>query len=837
MSGPMSGPGTCGEGCGCGCDPAVPQTPEPVTNAPGLSAIGYRVARHGSVKGAILRGLSDHDLPALAGLGARDDADPTIALADGFASMADVLTFYNERIAHESFLRTATERMSVVELSRLIGCRPDPGVAADAWLAFTVEEARTLPRRPAEPVQVHVGTQVQSVPGQDETPVTYETVAPIVARAEWNAVPPVRDAWPTTLQGRTSLTLAGTGHRLARGDRLLLLGPTRAAQASGTDWAVRALADVDEDAGRNTTTVAWESAVGTAIPVAGATVHVFRLRAPMYGHNAPDPRLMSTSGTQLESLADVSAGTWDDFGLPTAHVDLDQAYSEVVTGGWLLVQQAGVTSHLAQATAVAYPSRSDYGLAAKVTRVSLDNALADGDGFTRRECAVRAASEQLPLAPDELTDAVEGDEVVLAAEVPLVAGQPLAIHGPPHGSALGAPVVSEVALVGEGADAVAIADDRTTVRLATPLARSYDRAASTFNANVAPATEGTSVGEVLGSGDATAAGQTFVLKQKPLTWTADASGRESALAVRVDGVLWHRRSTLFEAGPDERVYVLETRDDGTTLVRFGDGVEGARLPTGQANVRADYRTGLGEHGNVRAGQVTTLLSRPLGITAVTNPAAATGGEDPEPLDQARRNAPVTVRTLDRVVSLLDVEDFARAHPGITKASAAWVPAGVARGVVLTVTGPGGSVIDAAAPTLPRLRTALRDAGDPKLPLALLSHRPVPLTIVLRVLPHPDHVTETVLAGVRAGLLAAYGWEARELGQRTSVDEVVAIAHRTPGVVAVDVDVLLRPDAPAGVEVQERVPAHPGGLDADTGEPVGAELLELREEDLSVEVMT
>ncbi|MCD4525973.1 putative baseplate assembly protein [Nocardioides sp. cx-173] len=833
----MSEPGTCADGCGCGCDPVVPQTPEPVDNAPGQSSIGYRVARHSSVKGAILRGLSEHDLPALGGLGARDDVDPTIALADGFAAMADVLTFYTERLAHESFLRTATERFSVVELSRLIGYRPDPGVAADAWLAFTVEEARTLPRRPAEPVAVHVGTQVQSVPGQDEAPVTFETVAPIVARAEWNAVPPARDAWPTTLQGRTSLTLAGTGHRLARGDRMLLLGATRAVQPSGTDWAVRVLVDVAEDARRDTTVVTWQGAIGPAITVAGATVHVFRLRAPMFGHNAPDPRLMSTSGTSLAELADVGAGTWNDFDLPTDEVDLDQAYSEVVTGGWLYVQQAGASAHLAKATAVSHPSRSDFGLAAKVTRVSLDLAFADPPAFARRECTVRAASEELSLAPDELTGAVEGREVVLDAEVSLAAGQPLAVHGPPYGSGAGAPVVSEVVLVAEGADAVTVADGRTTVRLATPLSRSYDRATSSFNANVASATEGVSVGEILGSGDATAAGQAFVLKQRPLTWTADATGRASALDIRVDGVLWRRRPTLFEAGPDERVYVLETRDDSTTLVRFGDGVEGARLPTGQANVRADYRTGLGEDGNVRAGQVTTLLSRPLGVTGVTNPAAATGGEDPEPLDLARRNAPVTVRTLDRVVSLLDVEDFARAHPGITKAGAVWVPTGPARGVVATVTGPGGAVVEASAPTLLRLRSALRDAGDPRLPLALMRHRPVPLTLALRVLPDPDHVAETVVAGVRAGLLAAYGWESRDLGQRTSIDEVVTIAHGAPGVVAVDVDRLRRPDAPAGVEVQERVPVHPGGLDAATGEPVGAELLELREENLSVEVMT
>ena len=40
----------------------------------------------------------------------RDDDDFTIALLDAWATVADVLTFYQERIANESYLRTATER-------------------------------------------------------------------------------------------------------------------------------------------------------------------------------------------------------------------------------------------------------------------------------------------------------------------------------------------------------------------------------------------------------------------------------------------------------------------------------------------------------------------------------------------------------------------------------------------------------------------------------------------------------------------------------------------------------------------------------------------------------
>ena len=83
--------------------------------------------------------------PALRALRTRDDDDFTIGLLDAFACSADVLTFYQERIANESYLRTATERVSLQELGKLIGYRLRPGVAAETWLAFALETPPTPP--------------------------------------------------------------------------------------------------------------------------------------------------------------------------------------------------------------------------------------------------------------------------------------------------------------------------------------------------------------------------------------------------------------------------------------------------------------------------------------------------------------------------------------------------------------------------------------------------------------------------------------------------------------------------------------------------------------------
>ena len=125
--------------CGC-CEGISVETPVPVYNRPGLTALAYRVGTHTQFKQTLLARLSGSGQPALRGLNTREDDDFSIALLDAWATVADVLTFYQERIANEAYLRTATERFSLLELARLIGYELRPGVAASVYLAFTLED-------------------------------------------------------------------------------------------------------------------------------------------------------------------------------------------------------------------------------------------------------------------------------------------------------------------------------------------------------------------------------------------------------------------------------------------------------------------------------------------------------------------------------------------------------------------------------------------------------------------------------------------------------------------------------------------------------------------------
>jgi predicted phage baseplate assembly protein len=250
--------------------------------------------------------------------------------------------------------------------------------------------------------------------------------------------------------------------------------------------------------------------------------------------------------------------------------------------------------------------------------------------------------------------------------------------------------------------------------------------------------------------------------------------------------------SFYQRKPDEHVYTTQTDDDGKTVVHFGDGVHGARLPTGQENVRATYRKGVGTGGNVRSGQLSTLLTRPLGLKGASNPQPATGGDEPETLDSAGENAPITVLVLDRVVSLQDYEDFARGYAGIAKALATWTWDGQTRGVFVTVAGPDGAAI--SDDVIELLTGAIRAAGDPFVPLRVATYRPAFFNVSFKMKVDPAFDKTVVTNAVVDALRSRFGFSARAFGQPVSFSEVVATIQNAAGVVAVDLDVLRRTDS-------------------------------------------
>jgi predicted phage baseplate assembly protein len=213
---------------------------------------------------------------------------------------------------------------------------------------------------------------------------------------------------------------------------------------------------------------------------------------------------------------------------------------------------------------------------------------------------------------------------------------------------------------------------------------------------------------------------------------------------------------------------------------------------------------------VAAGQVSLLMTRPLGVRAVTNPTAPTGADDPETLDDARGNAPLTVLTLDRIVSVRDFEDFAAAFAGVGKAQAAVLWNGERRLVHLTVAGAGGAAVPEGSALLDHLRAAVDAARHVDQPVVVASYEPLAFGLAAGVVVDPAHRDEDVLAAVAAALLAAFSFEARGFGQGVTTAEVLAVMQAVPGVVAVDLDALGGHDPFASPRLLARAARWEGG---------------------------
>ena len=205
--------------CRC-CEGIKTFTPANIENPPSLPSIRYRIGTHGMFKTSMLATISREKYKRrLSRLTTREDNDFAIAIIDAWATIADVITFYQERVANEGFLRTSTERMSVLELARSIGYELGPGVASDTFLAFTLEDNNPS----IEKSIIEACTKVQSIPHQGEAPQTFETIEKIEARPELNEIKANTKLLHIVDRDTNTLYFRGVDTKLRRDDGLLIV--------------------------------------------------------------------------------------------------------------------------------------------------------------------------------------------------------------------------------------------------------------------------------------------------------------------------------------------------------------------------------------------------------------------------------------------------------------------------------------------------------------------------------------------------------------------------------------------------------------------------------------
>jgi predicted phage baseplate assembly protein len=759
----------------CPCGTVV--FPWVICNPDSLSTIAYRSGDYLAFRHRLLQALpGETQLPAWRP-GAQGDL--AVQMMEWWAYLADILTFYNERLANESFLTTAVLPESVNHLVQVLGYRPRPALGASGTLAAILAKNARLP------LTLPAGLQIQSKPWPGQQPQVFEldqqttVTAPDVIVA--NVVPSRQP-----LLGSNFVWLAGKVTGIKAGDRYLLINTT--ALTAGTIIAsawitVSKTSAVTDPLGAPVTQVEFSTSVPAALNAATATNCVL-LRAgqsaPLWGYPVASSVLTASSVDLASTARQITAGSLvlldvNESGQTPTPITVT-SYSEVV---WW-VDNSGNTQQT-----IGSPPASPAPIAFPHAHMSFTAPAGSSiDSATPATVTARwgwtPVGQLVPvLSAADYNYTNGGTALVPAPGSAAFPTTPASVLAEEAGSIGIMGTIKPAAML---AGAVSLTPDAHTPLPGTGLASPIE-----VFFNQMPVTRGKTVlSEVIGSGNPVVAGQDFTLQQSPVTYFLDPAsisgdGFSSTVRVRVNGSLWKEVRSFFNMAGNAPVFVLREDDQEQTHVMFGDGVNGALLPTGANNVVATYRYGAGE-ASPPAETLTVVLTPQPGLKGVRNPLQPTGGAEADPPAKLRMLAPASVLTFDRAVSIDDYATLAATAPGVTKVSADLVFDTAAQRPMVTLWIAGDSGARQA------VEKTLAGVAMPNQGFNLKLAKPSEVTLSLYYVLDPTMDDATVLAGLTAALVdpdqGLFGINVIGINQSVYDSQIEAACLRIPGVLAI-----------------------------------------------------
>jgi len=807
------------------CPCADTQDPQVVSNPPGLATIADRVDDFSGFRRALLEPLEGESSlfgwrPAPGDLGLQP--------LEWWAYLADILTFYNERIANESYLRTAELPANVSAIVALLGYQPRPAIGAKGQIAAIRGTARpheplviapgmpvantATPAVPAKPgVGAKPGVPVQTFEadpatfsGRSDAPIELPPSDALLLAAE--ASPPAAAGGQPDNSLVGSVLLRGNVTSLRAGDELLAIARSWSSSKPGY-WAklsvVSTATEPDPNGGKNTRVVL-------------DAAQLDEVKGWMQEAKAADYRLVrATQAAALwtqpaEETVAIKDVTDSELSVPLSAVVrgiasgglvlLDGGASGTAVGFVIAAEDGFVRVHYPVPAGAKPPKPPDIPIAHTVLRTLTPYASWVASHLTQAaSVTVRFGLKDVGTLIGAPMTTLESEPVLSNTSQPL----PVAVSRPGGLNIAAGGVAGFVEDSGGAAIAVKVNELgegslRLTASTATPSTFSLTAPLRLLIDLVDVSRGKTVASEELGSGDAAVAGQTFTLKQSPLTYLANGPEYASTLQIAVDGILWSEVATFYGQPAAATVFVVTQLPDATSVVRFGDGINGARLPSG-SRIIAGYRYGAGT-ASPPAGRLTTILAPQANLASIRNPVAVWGGADAERASEVRQNAPASVLTFGRAISADDYETVAALAPGVARARAYWTwDSTTQRALVKVYVGDDEGAASSAS-------GALEGAEDPNRPVAVEQATPIELVLRCTLLVAVDRVpasvqaaAESALADPEVGLFSAAGMAIGQALYSSQIEAALLVA---------------------GAEAVQGLKVTAAGTDIFGGEPIG-----------------
>jgi len=805
------------------CSP--PETfPETIANRPGLDRIRYRVGDYANVRRWLIEQLDRSE--TLAAWTYRGADDPGIALYEGAALLIDSLTFYQEAYANEAFLRTATWRESVADLVRLLGYRLLPGIGGVGTFAFEIKGDK--------PVTIPAGVAIQAkLESKNADFQTSEQIVALPALSKFSLTRP--QLAPVIAPSMTKLVVAsGTPLTFQKDDRLAI-GVTTAGDHGLDPFEIVIVDSVSTWQGRSVMTLK-----GPIVKNNGSqSLTAMKLDKTFHltGHNAPANYVtVDTNGTAKGATYSTTQPA------QTKILNLDPQVPDLALGTRLVIQVAvtdpfWIIGPIGPVVSMFRIAGSEELVASEEAVVTEEVALrfrnpttnyldlatvVDVQAATVMAGPLAVPSTVVTLADDFPSEWSSNDSYDLrTVQVDSVTGAPFAVTATWVDDAT-APK-TELAYWGDRATAKALKNRRigiapvdkpsyeaTVLEIVPTWTDDYTRLVldrevdfadfedgntTIVYGNLCDVTEGKAAPEaVLGNGDDSVTFQSFKIPKSPLTYLdqpALTPPDRPEIQIVVGGRIWSNVDVLYGMAPDAEVFIVRQDEAGDSWVQFGDGKTGARLPSGVDNVVVRYRTGAGAYGAMADGAKASADRTVPQVTAVDLVGVIAGGSAPEDMSTAKIAAPGRVQSLDRIVSITDVEAEALEIGGVAKARAIWtILNGLPLVQVTLLMQPGRTAELGNAQTV--LATANRLRGPQRFPIVVVpgAFEYVYLDLTLAIDPtyDPQPVRDAVEAalGVSGGPLdgsnGLFGDRSpRSFGDAEYATRIEGTAQNVPGV--------------------------------------------------------
>jgi predicted phage baseplate assembly protein len=619
---------------------AAPPSRGPAPTSPSATAPSYLARDYQALRQLLLDGLTK-DVP---GLTERHVPDVVVALVELFAFLGDDLSYYQDAVATEAYLETARRRTSIRRHARLVGYPFHEGCHARVWIDIQVRSDCEL--------------ALSDVSFGSETPAGAVVFSPLHA-----ALPPPYTAGET----------ARTQH--PRGAAVPLLVAHN--QIELWSWGER----------------------DSYLPI-GATEATL---AEPEGHHGPRAlRLQPGDLVMFEETVGADGGTPDETHRHTVRLTRVEPATDPLFGralleiGWdeldALPFQLPVTTGACapESVTLASVARANLVLAGQGRRIT-DRDL-DPHATTLHQPDLTWSCPYPDLDHIALHQATLLNDLYRSWRERTTRAQRRARRGVPlneHERAqlerqFGTDVVAQVGLAGDDECDPTEQAERDAVALWILLARAEDllehrihrlpvlsRLAAASGPLSGPllaevradwgeeVTCGLDAHHPAAWGAAAHATTQDPRRAAPLLRLADAAASDVAPPTS-----WEVTTGLVDAEPQSARVVVEMQDDRTAALRFNPATEP------HAGLVASYLVGNGAPGNVAAETITSHFGGPAAITSVRNPLPATGGRDPQSLEDAKRALPGS--QLDHQARALTPADYVRiasAVAGVRNAAA------------------------------------------------------------------------------------------------------------------------------------------------------------------------